>query len=117
MLKPTDPPIGPGSDEERPVSDLVHQLVEDGKAYAHAELDLAKAMAAAKASAVKVPAILLGAAFLFLQAAVAVLAMGVFVALAPRFGPILAALLAFLMFAGIAGGVAWLAVKKLREAM
>ena len=47
MLKPADPgPPGP----ERPIGELVHELIEQGKSYAQAELGLAKAIAAAKAA-------------------------------------------------------------------
>ena len=116
MLKPSDPamrPVDPA--EERPVGELVHQLVEDGKSYARAELGVAKATAAAKANAVKLPAILFGGALLFLQGAINVLAVGVCLALAPLIGPLLAGLIAFLIFAASAGGMAWFGIKKLRE--
>ena len=116
MLKPADQPAGPGAAEERPVSDIVHQLVEDGKAYAQAELDLAKTTALAKVDRIKVPAALFAVAFLLVLAAVNVLAVAVFVAFAPRFGPILAGIFAFLIFIAIAGGLAWVAVKKLGQA-
>ncbi len=108
--------MGPAAEDERPVGDIVHQLVEDGKAYASAEVDLVKATALSKVSAFKLPAMLLAGAFLLVLAAVNVLAVAVFVAFAPRFGPILAGLFAFLIFVGIAGGLAWLAVKKLGQA-
>jgi len=112
MLKPVDqPPTTPG--EPRPVGDIVHQLVEDGKAYAFAELDHAKAFAGAKADSYKIPAILLGAAFLFLQAAVTVLCVAVYLSLIPPLGPLFAGLLAVLIALGIAGGLAWFAVKRL----
>lgn len=116
MLKPSDPamrPVDPA--DERPVGELVHQLVEDGKAYARAELGLAKATAAAKADAVKLPATLFGAALLILQAAINVLAVGICLALVPLIGPLLAGLLAFAIFAATAGGLAWFGLKKLRE--
>lgn len=116
MLKPADPPMA-GPDEERPVGEIVHQLVEDGKAYAQAEIDLAKAIALAKAAAVKIPAILFGAAFLFLQAAFGVLAVAIYLSLVPLVGPFLAGLLAFLIFVGVAGGLAWFGVSKLRESL
>ena len=118
MLKPSDPalqPPEPGS--ERPVGELVNQLVEDGKAYARAELGVAKAIASAKADALKVPAILLGAAVLILQAAVTMLAAGLFFALLEPLGPLLAGLLAALVFAAIAGGLAWWAVTTIRRAL
>ena len=116
MLKPTDPALQPPDPgDERPIGELVHQLVEDGKAYAHTELGVAKAVASAKAGSLKVPAILLGAALLLAQAAVTVLAVAVFLGLLPLMGPILAGLLAFAIFAGLAGGLAWLAIDKVRR--
>ena len=116
MLKPTDPAIPPpDAGDERPISELVHQLVEDGKAYARAELGVAKAVASAKAGSLKIPAILLGAALLFVQAAVTILAVATFLALLPRTGPVLAGLLAFLVFAGIGAGMAWLGIDKARR--
>ncbi len=83
MLKPSDPamvPAEPG--EERPVGELVHQLVEDGKAYAQAELGLVKAVAAQKAGALALPAALFAVAFVLVQAGVNALAVGVLLALA-----------------------------------
>ena len=101
--------------EERPVGDLVHQLVDEGKAYAKAEVDLAKAMAVDKAAAYKMPAILLATAFLLAQAAFCALAVAVGMALAPMIGPLLGGIVAFLLFAGGAAGLAWLAGKKIKE--
>lgn len=119
MLRPAEPAAGPGGqpEGERPFSALVHQLVEDGKAYAKAEFDLVKAIASAKAGAVVVPAILFGAAFLLLQAAFTALAVATFLALLPLVGPFFAGLLAFLIFAALAGGLGWLGVKKLRSSL
>lgn len=114
MLKPAEPAVG-GTGGERSFSTLVHQLADDAKAYAKAELQLGKAIASAKAGAMVVPAILLGAAFLLLQAGVTTLAVATFLALLPLVGPFFAGLLAFLIFAGLAGGLGWLAVKKLRS--
>ena len=73
MLKPADPPR-PGPDDDRPIGELVSRLVDEGKAYAQAEIGVAKAIASAKADGLKVPAILLAAAFLLSQAAATVLA-------------------------------------------
>ena len=116
MLKPAEPAMRPGNGDDRPVGELVHQLVEQGKAYAQAEIDLGKAIASSKAQAFKVPAILLGAAFLLVQAAFCVLAVALFLALLPLMGPGLAGLAAFLIFAGLAGGLGYLAVKKIGDA-
>jgi hypothetical protein len=108
-------PIGP--DEERPVGELVHQLVEDGKAYARAEVNLVKTIASAKAGAMAIPAALLGVGFLFVLAAFGVLATGVFFALEPLVGPLLAGLLTFLIFLGLGGGLAWLGINKAKTAL
>lgn len=113
MLKPAEPAMQPGSENERPVGELVHQLVEQGKAYAQAEIGVAKAIAASRAQSFKVPAILLGTAFLLLQAAFGVLGIALFLALLPLIGPLLAGIVAFLIFAGLAGGLAYVAVKQI----
>lgn len=111
MLKPADPPLSPEPGDERPIGELVHQLVEQGKAYAQAELGVAKAIASAKGAALKVPAVLLGGAFLLLQAAVTVLAVGLFLALLPLIGPLLAGIADFAIFAGLGAGLGWRAVQ------
>ena len=113
MLKPTDQ--GSASQPERPIGDLVHQLTEEGKAYARAELDLAKAIAAAKARALALPAGLFGTAFLLAQAAVTVLAVGIFAALYWLFGAILAGFVAFLIFGGLAGALVWYGIQRLKR--
>ena len=116
MLKPTEPALQPPEPgDERPIGDLVHQLVEDGKAYAQAELGVAKAIASAKAGSLKVPAILLGAALLLVQAAVTVLAVAVFLGLLPLMGPVLAGLLAFVIFAAAAAALVWFAINKVKR--
>jgi hypothetical protein len=114
MLKPADPPL-PGANDDRPIGDLVSQLVDDGKAYAEAELGVAKAIASAKADRLKTPAILLGGAFLLAQAAVTVLAVALFLALLPMIGPLLAGIAAFAIFAGLAAGIGWRAIDILRR--
>ena len=103
----------PGS--ERPVGELVHQLIEDGKAYARAEVGLLKAIASAKASAIAVPAGLLAAALFIGMAALNALAFGVVLALAKLIGPLLAGLAGMLLFAAIAGGLVWYALGRLKR--
>lgn len=114
MLKPADPPP-PEPNGERPIGELVHQLVEDGKAYAEAEIGVVKAIASAKVGSLKVPAMLLGAAFLLLQAAATVLAVALSLALLPLIGPLLAGIAAFAIFAGIAAGLGWQAMQMIRR--
>ena len=119
MLKPpaNDPQPAAGADDERGIGEILHQLVDDGKAYARAELNLATAIATAKASALRLPAILFGAALLLAQAAVTVLAVAIYLSLLALVGPLFAGVLAFLIFAGAAAGLAWLGASKIRDAL
>ena len=112
MLKPVEPV--PGAVPERPVGELVHQLVEDGKAYAQAEIALVKAMAAQKASSLVMPVALFGAAFVFVLAGITALALGVVIALAKFIGPLAAGFAGLLIFSAIAGLLAWIAAGKLK---
>lgn len=111
MLKPVDPaPQG-----ERPIGELVSELIDDGKAYARAEFDLAKAIATAKARALAMPAALFGAAFVFALAAVTALAVGVVMSLAKLIGQLLAGLVGLLIFAAIAAGLGWYGAERLKR--
>ena len=117
MLKPAQPPMRPEPGTERPIGDIVSELVDEGKAYAKAEIGLAKAIASAKIAIFKVPVILFGGAFLLLQAGVTALAVAVFHGLLGLMGPILAGLVAFLIFAGIAGALGWFAVRMIQRSL
>jgi hypothetical protein len=114
-LKPPTEPGPEPADNERPIGELVHELIEDGKAYARAEVGVMRAMAAAKANALKLPAILLGAAFVLLLASVTALAYGVAAGLATLIGPFAGGLVAFLLFAAVVGVLIWIGVGKVRE--
>jgi len=113
MLKPTDP--GPSPNGERPVGELVHELIEEGKAYARAEFNLGKAIATAKARALALPAALLGVALVLALAAVTALALGVVLALATLIGPLGAGFGGLILFAAIAGGLGWFAIERLKR--
>lgn len=117
MLKRTDDPgaSGAAGGGERGIGDIVGQLTDEAKAYARAEMNLAKAIALARANALRLPVILFAAAFLFLQAAVVAFAVGVLAALAPRTGPILGGIIAMLLFAAIAAALGWYGARRLRE--
>ena len=91
--------------EERPIGELFGQLIDEGKAYARAELGLAKASAEAKAEAAKMPVLLGAAALLFLIAGVVVLCMTMALALATLVGPLAGGLIASLITFGIAYGL------------
>lgn len=109
MLKPADP------NSERPIGELVQELVEEGKAYARAELDVARAIAAAKGKALVVPAILFGIAFILSLAAVTALAVGVVIALAKFVGPLAAGIIGLLVFLAVAAGCGWYGYQRLRR--
>lgn len=113
MLKPADPMPEP---EERPIGDIVGDLVDEGKAFARAELDLAKAMAAAKALALRTPIILLVVAAVVAMGAVNALCVAIFFALTTLMGPLLAGVTTFILVGALAALLAWLGVEKLRSA-
>jgi hypothetical protein len=114
MLKPADtPPAG----SERPIGELVTQLVDEGKAYARAEADLAKAIATAKVKAFTTPLILFAAALFVGMAALNALAVGIVLALYTLTSPLLAAIIGFVLIAAVAGLLAWIGVTKLRKAL
>ena len=96
-----------GGDEvdEKPIGELFGQLIDEGKAYAKAELGLAKASAEAKAQAAKMPVILGAAALLFLIGGVVVLCITMAVGLAILVGPLAGSLLATIIAFGIAYGL------------
>ena len=98
-----------------PVGELVHELIEHGKAYARAEIGLVKAIAAAKGKALALPVALFGVAFICALAAVTALAVGVVLALARFIGPLAAGFVGMLIFAAIAGGLGWYGYDRLRR--
>jgi protein-S-isoprenylcysteine O-methyltransferase Ste14 len=112
MLKPADPGPPP---PERPIGELVHELIENGKAYAQAEIGLAKTIAAAKGKALAIPAAMFGIAFICALAAVTALAVGVVIALERFIGPLAAGFVGLLVFAAIAGLLGWTGYQRLRR--
>lgn len=113
MLKPAEPTPQP----ERPVGEVVQELIEEGKGYARAEIGLAKAIAAAKAKALALPVGLLIAALFVAMAAINALVLGVVLALAIIIGPLAAGFAGLLVFAAIAGGLAWWGIERARRAL
>ena len=112
MLKPVDPGPQP---PERPIGELIHELIEDGKAYARAEIGLIKAIAAAKGKALAIPAALFTVAFISALAAVTAFAIGVVNALETFIGPLAAGFVGMLIFAVIAGLLGWAGYQRLRR--
>ena len=111
MLKPVDP----GPQEPPSIGELARRLIDDGKAYAEAEIGLVKAIANAKAKALVLPAVLLGTAFILALAAVTALSVGIVIALAKLTGPLLAGILGLVIFAAIAAGLGWYGVERIRR--
>ena len=112
MLKPADPGPPP---PDRPVGELVHELIEDGKAYARAEIGLYRTIAAAKGKALALPIGLFVAAFFIGTTALTALAVGVVLGLATLIGPLAAGFVGMLIFAAIAGILGWWGYSRLRR--
>ena len=112
MLKPTGP-IPPGG--ERPIGEIVSDFVDEGKAYARAEFNVVKTIAASKAGGLKAPLILLSAALFVGMAALNALAVAIFILFALMMRPLFAAVLAFVLIAGVAALLGWMGVQKLRK--
>jgi sorbitol-specific phosphotransferase system component IIBC len=115
MLKSVDP--GTQQQPERPIGELVHELIEEGKAYARAEIGLAKAIAAAKGKALALPAALFVVAFILALAAITALAVGVVIALAKFIGPLASGFVGMLIFAALAGLCGWVGYQRLMRAL
>jgi len=114
MLKPADSGTEPPH-EGPAIGELVHQLVDDAKAYAEAEIGVAKAIVRTKIRQLALPAGLLVLALLFGLAAVTALAIGLCSMLATALHPLLAGLLTLVIFGAIGGALAWLAVGRLKR--
>ena len=112
MLKRTETFSG----EPEGIGDLVHQLVEDGKAYAKAEVNYFKTLGTERASALKTPVILGVAAILFAHAAFLALCATLFVALASLMSDTLAGVLTVLILGAIGATLGYLAYSKARAA-
>jgi len=109
--------LRPAGDGEKSFGELAQQLVDDAKAYAHAELDLARAMLAERARSFWISAALFGAAVLVAIGAMSALCVAIFVALATLIGPLLAGITTFLIVGAIAAGLGWLGWQKLKDAL
>ena len=101
--------------EEKSIGELFGQLIDEGKAYARAELGLAKVTVEAKAEGAKKPVLLGAAALLFLIAGVVVLCMTLALALATLVGPLAGGLIAALVTFAIAYVFYALATRELEK--
>ena len=114
MLKRTETPSAPDEPPPRPIGDIVGQLVDDGKAYAMSEVEVAKAIALAKGKALILPAALFGIAVLLAITSLSALATGLFFALYALMPALLAGLLAFAILAGLAALLGWIGIIRLK---
>ena len=99
-------------EEERPSGETVARLIDEGKAYARAEIDLARARLDVKMVRIRAVALLGALAVLFGIGALVALAMTAVLTLADLLGPLGGGLVATALIAAIAGGLAYLAFKR-----
>jgi hypothetical protein len=100
MLKPADRD-GPAGD--RPLGELLGQLLDDGRTYAEAEAELLKARAFAEADRYRPAALFAGIGAAFGLAAIVAFAIALIVGLSVFMGPLAASLLALVVLALAAG--------------
>lgn len=103
MLKRVE--VTPPSHEPRDetIGELVSRLLEDGRAYARAELDLVKQIARHRAAKAKSGAILLGAGVTLLLCALTAFVLALVLGLATLIGPFAAGMVVFVVLAGAGG--------------
>jgi hypothetical protein len=103
-------------EEKRPVAELFTRLLDDGRAYAKAEFDLARVKTEEAASDYKRAAILAGAGAAFGTAAVICLCLTLVLAFAKYLGPIAGGIVATLLVGAISGGLLFWAAREFNEA-
>ncbi|MCT8002168.1 phage holin family protein [Sphingomonas sanguinis] len=86
-------PLSATRQDPETLTSLVSQLVDDGRSYITAEIDLAKARASDKIARYRSAAIFIGAAAVLALAALIALLVGLIFALAPATGPLGATLI------------------------
>ncbi|HEX8640239.1 MAG TPA: phage holin family protein [Allosphingosinicella sp.] len=86
---------------DQSIPDLVSQLVEDGRAYARAEIDLLKQIARHRAGRARTGLVLVGAGALLALSALTALVLGLVLGLATLIGPLAAGLAVTAVLAGL----------------
>ncbi len=97
----TPPDIEP---RDESIGELFNRLVEDGRAYARAEIDLVRQIARHRAAKAKSGAILLGVGVTLLLCSLTALVLALVLGLATLIGPFGAGMVVFLVLA-VAGGL------------
>lgn len=113
MLKPPNPP--PPSEPDRSIGDLIERLFDEAIDYGRAEIELVKAKAQELVEGYVRAAILFGIAAVLALAGIITLFVGIAMALARWIGPLGGAIVSLLIAAGIAGLLAWIAMRDLRN--
>ena len=98
-----DAPAQDPSDES--IGDLVGRLIEDGRGYARAEIDLLKQIARHRAARARTGLIMLVAGALLALSALTALILGLVLGLATLIHPVLAGLVVAAVLAGIGYGL------------
>lgn len=93
------------------IGDLLGQLIDDGKSYAAAELDLAKERTLAEVEGYRRAAIWAGLAAVAGMALLIGFSVALVVVLASMLGPYVGALVALLLLGGLTGFLGWRAMK------
>jgi len=113
MLKPAEQPP---QEPDRSIGEAIEQLFDNALDYARAELELLKARAVEVVQDYVRTAILFAVAGLFALAGLVTLFVGIALGLAHWLGPLGGAVVSTLLAAGIAGLLAWLALRDIKEA-
>ena len=100
---------------EEGVGELFGRLVDDGKAFARAEIGYYRALAAVKAGQANGGVILIVAAVLIASACITALLVGLILSLATLVGPGLATLIVIVSALALAGLLGWLGVRSLQR--
>lgn len=115
MLKPPEPPADQESGKD--FGTLIHELIDNAKGYARAEVDLAKAIAADKTRRARTAAMLIGLALFLAMGALNALCIGILLGFGAVMSPVLAGICSFLLIGAVAGLAAWIGISKLRDSL
>jgi uncharacterized membrane protein YqjE len=113
MLKPPSPP--PPSEPDQSIGDLIERLFDEAIDYGRAEIELVKAKAQELVEGYVRAAILFGIAAVLALAGIVTLFVGIAIALARWIGPLGGAIVSLLIAGAIAGLLAWIAMRDLRN--
>ncbi len=100
--------------DQRPLADLFGRVLDDGKAYAKAEFDLARVKAEEAAADYRRAAILAGIGGAFAVASIICLCLTLVLAFAKFLGPLVGGVVATLFVAAISGILIYIALRDVK---